>query len=174
MAALDLDDERDLDWPRRPAAGRVPGRRRAAAGFAACEGGASTRRSSACAGSIYHALPEELGTFDFVFCGSVLIHLRDQLLALERIGNLCCGTFISVESYDPWLNLLPFAVARCQADREEAVVFWEPNVRAWKGMLYDGRSSRIEQKGKFKLEGARGLVGAPRGAERAQVLKNSA
>ena len=85
--------------------------------------------------SIYDALPEDLGTFDIVFCGSVLIHLRDQVLAIERIGNLCSGTFISVEAYDPWLNLLPFPIARWQAAREAAVVFWEPNVRAWKGML---------------------------------------
>ena len=30
--------------------------------------------------SIYHATPEELGTFDLVFCGSILIHLRDPAL----------------------------------------------------------------------------------------------
>ena len=39
--------------------------------------------------SIYDATPEELGTFDLVFCGSVVIHLRDQLGALERIAALC-------------------------------------------------------------------------------------
>ena len=34
---------------------------------------------------IYQASPEQLGTFDLVFCGSVMIHLRDPMLALERL-----------------------------------------------------------------------------------------
>ena len=98
VVALDLDDERDLDWPPRRRPG-VPGRRRAAPASGSRRS-CSTRRSSASNLSIYHATPEELGKFDFVFCGSVLIHLRDQLLALERIAGLCRGTFISAEEYD--------------------------------------------------------------------------
>ena len=47
--------------------------------------------------NIYDADPADLGTFDLVFCGMVLIHLRDQLLALERIARLCRGTFITAE-----------------------------------------------------------------------------
>ncbi len=108
VTALDLDDERDLDWPadRRP--DTYPETPRGT-GFALAKEvfGSKVERVSR---SIYHALPEDLGTFDIVFCGSVLIHLRDQALAIERIGNLCRGTFISVESYDKWLNLLPFPV----------------------------------------------------------------
>jgi SAM-dependent methyltransferase len=38
--------------------------------------------------SVYAARPDELGSFDVVLCGSVLIHLRDQLLALERMAAL--------------------------------------------------------------------------------------
>ena len=83
VVALDLDDERDLDWPprRRPdgVPGRAAGRRlRARARAAGLEGGPRVTCR------IYHATPEELGgQFDLVFCGSVLIHLRDQLLALR-------------------------------------------------------------------------------------------
>ncbi|MEK6227878.1 MAG: hypothetical protein AABM31_00955 [Actinomycetota bacterium] len=76
VVALDLDDERELDWPanRRPAT--YPETLRGA-GFALAKEvfGSKVERVNR---SIYDALPEDLGTFDLVFCGSVLIHLRDQ------------------------------------------------------------------------------------------------
>jgi tRNA (mo5U34)-methyltransferase len=154
VTALDLDDERDLDWPanRRPT--EFPDTPRGA-GFALAkeEFGSNVNRVH---GSIYNALPEDLGTFDLVFCGSVLIHLRDQVLAAERIANLCSGTFISVEPYGPLINLLPFAAARYQAHRDKAVVFWEPNVRAWKGMLHTAGFGRVEKRRKFKLRAREG------------------
>src|SRR5256885_5858010 len=54
--------------------------------------------------TLFRSTPERFGTFDLVFCGSVLIHLRDQVLALERIAALCDGLFISVEAYDRLLS----------------------------------------------------------------------
>ncbi len=61
---------------------------------------------------------EDLGTFDFVFCGSVLLHLRDHLLALERIAALCRDSFVSAEAYDPWMSPVRVPLARYRADRE--------------------------------------------------------
>ncbi|MDQ3644414.1 MAG: class I SAM-dependent methyltransferase [Actinomycetota bacterium] len=154
VMALDLDDERDLDWPadRRPETFPQTPR---GAGFALAKEafGSDVERVNR---SIYHALPEDLGTFDLVFCGSVLIHLRDQALAIERIANLCRGTFISVESFDRLLELLPFPVARWRAARDAAVVFWEPNVRAWKAMLTTAGFDRIDERGRFKLQARAG------------------
>ena len=106
--------------------------------------------------SIYDAVPDDLGTFDLVFCGSVLIHLRDQVLALERIADLCRGTFVSVESYDRWMDLLPFPASRYRAHRHAAVVFWEPNVRAWKAMLRTAGFASIEERERFSLEAREG------------------
>jgi tRNA (mo5U34)-methyltransferase len=154
VTALDLDDERDLDWPadRRPE--EFPETPRGT-GFALAKEvfDSKVERVSR---SIYHALPEDMGTFDIVFCGSVLIHLRDQALAIERIANLCSGTFISVESYDRLLNLFPFPVSRYQAARDAAVVFWEPNVRAWKAMLKTAGFERVDDKGRFQLKAREG------------------
>src|SRR5919198_623557 len=134
VVALDLDDERDLDWPPRRRPDRYSEEPRGA-GFALAKEilGSRVERVTR---SIYHALPEELGTFDLVFCGSVLLHLRDQLLALERIANLCTGTFISTEEYDRRSGLVPFPVSRYLADRDPAVVFWLPSARTWGRMLW--------------------------------------
>jgi tRNA (mo5U34)-methyltransferase len=154
VVSLDLDDERELDWPprRRPAKYSETPR---GDGFRIAKEiyGSKVERVVL---SIYDATPEEIGTFDLVFCGSVLIHLRDQLLALERIANLCTGTFISAEEYDRRAQLVPFPVSRYLADRDRAVVFWLPSIRTWKRMLWTAGFDRVEQHGKFKLKATGG------------------
>ena len=154
VVALDLDDEAELDWPanRRPVS--FPERPRGDGFRLAREAlGSSVERVN---GSIYHATPEELGTFDLVFCASVLIHLRDQVLALERIAGLCRDTFLSTESYDRLTGLLPFPVSRYRAHRDADVVFWEPNVRAWESMMRTAGFGAVERLGRFSLEARAG------------------
>jgi len=92
----------------------------------------------------------ELGTFDIVFCGSVLIHLRDQLLALERIAGVCNDTFLSVEEYDRRSGWVPWPSSRYLADRDKAVVFWLPSIKTWKRMLWTAGFDHVEQRGKFR------------------------
>jgi tRNA (mo5U34)-methyltransferase len=155
VVALDLDDERDLDWPPRRRPAEFPDRPRGA-GFELAREilGSRVKRIDM---SIYDALPEDVGTFDIVFCGSVIMHLRDQLLALERIANLCSGTFISAEEYDRIGGLLPFPAARYLADRDQAVVFWLPNVRAWRRMLWTAGFDRVEGRGRLSVRATDGL-----------------
>ncbi|MDQ3936493.1 MAG: class I SAM-dependent methyltransferase [Actinomycetota bacterium] len=155
VVALDLDDERDLDYPPRRRPKEFPEEPRGQGFRIAKEAlGSDVERVSL---SIYDATPEELGSFDLVFCGSVLIHLRDQLLALERIAGLCSGTFISAEEYDRLSGLVPFPVSRYLADRDKAVVFWLPSVRTWRRMLWTAGFDRIESRGKFKLKSTEGF-----------------
>jgi tRNA (mo5U34)-methyltransferase len=149
VVSLDLDWERDLDWPPRRRPASFPEEPRGAGFRIAHEAlDSNVERMNL---SIYHATPEEIGTFDLVFCGSVLIHLRDQLLALERIANLCTGTFISAEEYDKLANLVPFPVSRYHADRDKAVVFWLPSIKTWKRMLGTAGFDRVEQYSRFKV-----------------------
>ncbi|MDQ3742337.1 MAG: class I SAM-dependent methyltransferase [Actinomycetota bacterium] len=154
VVALDLDDEADLDWPprRRPASfssGRGDGFRELRARL-----GSSVERVEL---SVYDATPERLGSFDLVFCGSVLIHLRDQFLALERIASVCRGRFVSAEEYDRLTSLLPVALNRWRGDDPRAVVFWRPNARAWRRMLWSAGFDRVERVGRFTLRATDGL-----------------
>jgi tRNA (mo5U34)-methyltransferase len=155
VVAIDLDDERDLDWPprRRPAAPQA-GR---GAGFAELRErlGSEVERVEL---SVYDATPERLGTFDLVFCGSVLIHLRDQLLALERIAGCLKpgGLFVSAEEYDRAADVLPFPVARFRGNREQAVVFWLPSRRAWKRMLWYAGFDTVDEIGRFTMKATEG------------------
>ena len=158
VVALDLDDERELDWPprRRPAT------------FPDVPRGEGFRLAREILGSnvervvrnVYDASPGELGTFDLVFCGSVLIHLRDQLLALERIANLVRpgGTFISAEEYDIATSLLPFPASRYRADRDSAVVFWQPSIRTWKQMLWTAGFDEVRRHGRFNMKSNEGYA----------------
>ena len=45
--------------------------------------------------SVYELDPGSIGTFDVVVCGSLLLHLRDPLRALEAIRAVCDGYFLS-------------------------------------------------------------------------------
>jgi tRNA (mo5U34)-methyltransferase len=157
VVALDLDDERDLDWPPRRRPPRFADTPRGE-GFRLAREilGSSVERVNA---SIYDAAPADLGTFDVVLCGSVLIHLRDQLLALERIAGLTKpgGMFVSAEEYDRRTGLLPFPAARYRgADAEPAIVFWTPNRRAWERLLWSAGFDRVERRGRFSLRSREG------------------
>ena len=149
VVAIDVQDDRDFDWPasRRP---KQFTERPQGLGFEiAAEALGSKVDRRIC--PVYDATPEELGTFDLVFCGSVLIHLRDAVLALERIASLCDGTFITCEAYSRGLSLLPFAAARYRALRPISVVFWEPNLRAWREMLETAGFDSVERRDRFDL-----------------------
>jgi tRNA (mo5U34)-methyltransferase len=156
VVCLDLDDERELDIPpRRPP--QPFSHKPRGVGFAIAREalGSSVQRVVR---NVYDARPEDLGQFDLVFCGSVLIHVRDQFLALERIAGLVRpgGMFISAEEYDPRLDLLPFPVSRYRADREKAVVFWLPSRRCWRRMLWTVGFDHVAEHGRFKLTATEG------------------
>ena len=154
VVALDIDDERELDYPPRRRPQSFPDEPRGK-GFRIAHEllGSKVERVNL---NIYDATPEEIGTFDLVFCGSVLIHVRDQLLALERIAGLCSDMFISAEEYDRRAQLVPFPVSRYLADRDRAVVFWLPSARTWKRLLWTAGFDRVEEKDRFKLTATEG------------------
>ncbi|HZU78375.1 MAG TPA: methyltransferase domain-containing protein, partial [Acidimicrobiales bacterium] len=50
--------------------------------------------------NVYDLHPDDIGTFDVVVCGSLLLHLRDPMRALEAIRRVCHGVFLSIEQID--------------------------------------------------------------------------
>lgn len=109
VVALDVGDPRRLDWPMRMRkagpeliqrfrSGRGEGFRVAATAL-----GSRARWTDR---SVYDLNPEVDGTFDLLICGALLLHLRDPVLALERMRSVCRGRLILVESVDPGLELI--------------------------------------------------------------------
>jgi tRNA (mo5U34)-methyltransferase len=58
--------------------------------------------------SIYDLDPAELGTFDVVVLGSLLVHLRDPVKALDAVRSVTAdhGTLVAVDYVHPAVNLL--------------------------------------------------------------------
>jgi tRNA (mo5U34)-methyltransferase len=151
VTGLDIDDLSQLDFPPRRRPKEFPTEARGQGFHLAREIFGSNAERVVC--NIYDARPENLGTFDLVFAGSILIHLRDQLLALERIANLVKpgGLFVSAEEYDLASNFVPFKVSRYRADRDSAVVFWLPSIRTWANMIWTAGFDDVDVKGRFKM-----------------------
>jgi tRNA (mo5U34)-methyltransferase len=149
VTALDLDDERDLDWPvdRRPT---EPPDTPRGAGFRLAKE-ALNSNVERIDQSIYTASPQELGMFDLVFCGSVLIHLRDPMLALERMAALCGGTLILAEEYSRRLG--PFRFVRAAEFRGDSPwsTWWIPAVSTWMRMVRTAGFEDVREHGRFKL-----------------------
>ena len=109
VIALDLDDPEALDWSydhrisgpeevRQWKTTRGPGFTQAAAAL----GSKAVRVNK----SIYDLDPEVDGQFDVVLCGSLLLHLRDPVRALERVREVCRGELVLVETLDPLLDVV--------------------------------------------------------------------
>jgi tRNA (mo5U34)-methyltransferase len=56
--------------------------------------------------NIYDLTPERVGSFDVVVCGSLMLHLRDPIRALEAVRGICGGHFLSAETIRLWLTAL--------------------------------------------------------------------
>jgi tRNA (mo5U34)-methyltransferase len=56
--------------------------------------------------SVYDLSPDEVGTFDFVFMGSLLVHLRDPVLALQAVRSVVGGELMNYEAVTLGKSLL--------------------------------------------------------------------
>ncbi len=169
VVALDVDSIQDLDWPPRlrPAA---DGRRGEGFEVAREALDSDVRRVGL---SVYDATAEALGGgFDLVFCGSVLIHLRDPMLALERLAALCRGRLILAEEYSRRLAWLPFGAAEFRGETPWST-WWRPSPRAWLAMVRCAGFEDVREHGRFRMrlrEGRHSVphvvvhAAAPRGA----------
>jgi tRNA (mo5U34)-methyltransferase len=147
VVALDVDRIHELDWPPRLRPAR-DGERGEGFRLARDALGSSVRRVGM---SVYEATPEALGgRFDLVFCGSVLIHLRDPMLALERMASLCTGRLVLAEEYSRKLSLVPLHAAEFRADGPWSV-WWIPAARTWLRMVATAGFDDVRAHGRFRM-----------------------
>jgi tRNA (mo5U34)-methyltransferase len=106
VIAIDVLDPLRWDWPRDSPAEAISAISDGRRGFDMARealGSSVSRRDL----SVYDLDPEELGTFDVVYCGSLTLHLRDPVRALERIRSVCTGVLVYEDAIDVPLSLLP-------------------------------------------------------------------
>jgi tRNA (mo5U34)-methyltransferase len=85
--------------------------------------------------SVYELDPEEVGTFDFVFLGALLLHLRDPIRALTAIRTVTKGTLFVNEAVSIPLSLLRPRSPTVRLIGAGGANWWVPNVAALKRML---------------------------------------
>jgi tRNA (mo5U34)-methyltransferase len=56
--------------------------------------------------SVYDLNPAEVGEFDFVYVGSLLMHIRDPIRALERVRSVCRGSLLLLDNINLALSVL--------------------------------------------------------------------
>jgi tRNA (mo5U34)-methyltransferase len=109
VVAIDVEDHLLWDWPpdyRAEGLARDPG-------FSGPPKGAGFRLAAELMDSkaqwrplnIYDLSPETTGTFDVVVLGSLLLHLRDPMRALEAVKSVCTGQFLSSDQIELQLTL---------------------------------------------------------------------
>ncbi len=96
--------------------------------------------------SVYDLDPDELGRFDVVVCGSLMLHLRDPQRALEAIRRVCAGEFLSAEEIDLPLTLAlrKWPVARLRGTGA-LCQWWIPNAECHRQMLKSAGFGIIER-----------------------------
>jgi len=109
VTAIDIEDQARWDWPPRARVrgedGRPPGvdviadfKEEDASFKVAHEAlGSSVERLDV---SIYDLSPDLVGRFDFVFLGSLLLHLRDPVRALAALRTVCGGEAVIADTVD--------------------------------------------------------------------------
>ena len=86
--------------------------------------------------SAYDLSPEQLGTFDVVVCGSLLLHLRDPLRALAAIRSVCHGHLLSTDQVDVWRSVAWRRRPWIRLDGTSGLTqWWLPNAAGHRQML---------------------------------------
>ena len=146
VTALDVPRIQQLDWPprQRPAEDGPRGERFREVAEAK---GSSVRWVGM---NVYDADPEALGgTFDLVFCGTVLIHLRDPALALERMAGLCRGDLVFADEYSRKLEWTRLHVAEWKSGTH--MTWWRPTTKTWMSMIRVAGFEDVRHHGRYGL-----------------------
>jgi tRNA (mo5U34)-methyltransferase len=138
VVAIDLDQPRQWDFPNplRPeveALGELPPIGR---GFQLASKvlGSKVQRVGR---SVYDLDPDVDGTFDFVHCGDVLVHLRNPLRALESIRSVTKGRLLLSDGIDVDLPRGAFGPTTTYLGGWDDVVWWVPSLDTVGQMVID-------------------------------------
>jgi tRNA (mo5U34)-methyltransferase len=106
--------------------------------------------------SIYDLSPESVGSFDLVFCGSLLIHLTDPIRALWKIAGVTRERAIIATVITRTLQEQPIAQ---MTGYPRGDTWWAPTRRCLELMAASAGFAGIEWIGEFTLDRSDGTPG---------------
>src|SRR5579875_4091150 len=148
VVAVDIDEPERLDWPAslrqvtEKSLDRTKGERFALAREAL---GSAVKRELR---SVYD-IGTDLGQFDLVFSGDLLLHLKDPITALERIRLVTRGSAIVCTPVKR-LRLYPRR-ALAELDGIDEFQWWVPSPAGMERMIRAAGFSRVEKGALFEL-----------------------
>jgi 2-polyprenyl-3-methyl-5-hydroxy-6-metoxy-1,4-benzoquinol methylase len=115
--------------------------------------------------SVYE-LDTDLGYFDFVFCGDLLVHLKDPITAVENIRKVCHGSATICNPITRFRGGRGRALA--EFDGIDYFQWWALSEEAMVRMMQAAGFSRVERGKQFELPATssgswKGLRGILRG-----------
>src|SRR4051795_6412822 len=165
VTALDLENPEDLDWPASLRADHdksMDGTKAERFALAREALGSKVERVLLSA----YDLSPELGTFDFVFCGDLLLHLKDPITPVENIRSVCTGSAVIVNV----IKKFRFYEGRPMAELDgiEHFEWWVTNLEGFVRIVRAAGFSRVEASDTFEVpfteggdwNGLRGVVSA--------------
>lgn len=153
VVASDVGEVDDLDWPPRwrhrvePTLDETKTARFALAREAL---GSQVRRVER---SVYD-LDSDLGEFDLIFCGDLLLHLKDPVAALERLRRVCRGSAIVCTPTKRFRRARGRALA--EFDGIDEFQWWLLSEAALKRMMLAVDFARVEMGRRFELPAREG------------------
>jgi tRNA (mo5U34)-methyltransferase len=163
VLAADILDPLAWDWPvgsDRAVIDDLEERKDGGRGFRIAAGALGSRVQHV-ERSIYDLDPGDLGTFDVVYVGSLLLHLRDPVRALEAVRSVCRGRLVAVDAVDPLTSLVRRPLATL--DGVGRPWWWLPNVAAFRRLVEAAGFTVVEGPTRLRLpRGAGQPVPAPR------------
>jgi SAM-dependent methyltransferase len=116
--------------------------------------------------NVYDLSPERVGTFDIVFCASVLLHLTDPIKALYGIRRVCRdhALICTGVDHDPQVAEQPRAMF---VGRPNGHAFWLPTISCLEQMALAAGFVHIERVSRFNLTSVDGQYSTPHGTIRA-------
>jgi tRNA (mo5U34)-methyltransferase len=148
VLAIDLQDQDQWDWPPETRLRGVIDAKRAKvedfkdehAGFELAKEalGSNVEHRKL---SIYDLDPATVGTFDFVFLGSLLLHLRDPVRALDALRSVVGDEAVIADTVDAIPSLLQRHTPTARLEGVNRPWWWQPNRE---GLLQMMRSAGFE------------------------------
>ena len=130
--ALDVAAYHDTDW-RKP--WLAPSTGEAQGGTFRVARGALASSVTRVEQSVYDVSTESLGSFDFVFVGSVLLHLRDPVRALRALRPITTDRLVSLEPILAVASVLRRRSSWARMARGDDARWWTPNAYAHREWL---------------------------------------
>ena len=94
--------------------------------------------------SIYDLSPQEVGMFDFVFLGSLLLHLRDPVSALDAMRSVTGGVAVIADTVDAVATLLRPRTPTARLEGVGRPWWWIPNRAGLHQMVRSGGFEILE------------------------------